>query len=303
MCIAILNKKEATLKRELLKNCWDNNGDGAGLLYIDNKKQMKTFKELKSFEVFYQEYSRVKKSYGKRNIVLHFRISTHGKIDETNCHPFLVNDNLGFVHNGMIYDVPTSKDYSDTYMFNEVVLKNFTEGFEYNEIILDMLEGFIGGSKLVFLNTNNEYAIVNEKAGHWANGCWFSNGSYKYVSNYVDYGGTKVYRGSLGSSVGYTPGNVYGQSYGSSYAWSPPATKKQKDIPRDEHIYDEICYDCGMTLCEENEIEFGTCEYCQADHYNALQKEDECESCLNTGAKYNEDWKAVICAMCETVPF
>ena len=57
MCIAILNKKEATLKRELLKNCWDNNGDGAGLLYIDNKKQMKTFKELKSFEVFYQEYS------------------------------------------------------------------------------------------------------------------------------------------------------------------------------------------------------------------------------------------------------
>ena len=303
MCIAILNKKEATLKRELLKNCWDNNGDGAGLLYIDNKKQMKTFKELKSFEVFYQEYSRVKKSYGKRNIVIHFRISTHGKIDETNCHPFLVNDNLGFVHNGMIYDVPTSKDYSDTYMFNEVVLKNFTEGFEYNEIILDMLEGFIGGSKLVFLNSNNDFAIVNEKAGHWANGCWFSNGSYKYVSNYVDYGGTKVYRGSLGSGIGYTPGNVYGQSYGSSYAWSEPSTKKQKDISRDEHIYDEICYECGMTLCEENEIEFGTCEYCQTEYYKELQKDDECESCLGIGAKYNEDWKAMICATCETVPF
>jgi hypothetical protein len=203
----------------------------------------------------------------------------------------------------MIYDVPTSKDYSDTYMFNEVVLKNFTEGFEYNEIILDMLEGFIGGSKLVLLNSNNDFAIVNEKAGHWANGCWFSNGSYKYVSNYVDYGGTKVYRGSLGSGIGYTPGNVYGQSYGSSYAWSEPSTKKQKDISRDEHIYDEICYDCGMTLCEENEIEFGTCEYCQADHYNELQKDDECESCLGIGAKYNEDWKAMICATCETVPF
>ena len=202
MCIAILNKKGATLKRELLKNCWDNNGDGAGLLYIDNNKQMNTFKELKSFDVFYQEYTRVKKSYGKRNIVLHFRISTHGKIDETNCHPFLVNDNLGFVHNGMIYDVPTSKDYSDTYMFNETVLKNFTEGFEYNEIILDMIESFIGSNKLVFLNSNNDFAIVNEKAGHWSNDCWFSNNSYKYVSDYVDYGGTKVYRGSLGSGYG-----------------------------------------------------------------------------------------------------
>jgi predicted glutamine amidotransferase len=302
MCIAILNKKEATLKRELLKNCWDNNGDGAGLLYIDNKKQMKTFKELKSFEVFYQEYSRVKKSYGKRNIVIHFRISTHGKIDETNCHPFLVNDNLGFVHNGMIYDVPTSKDYSDTYMFNEVVLKNFTEGFEYNEIILDMLEGFIGSSKLVFLNSNNEYAIVNEKAGHWANGCWFSNGSYKYVSNYVDYGGTKVYRGSLGSGIGYTPGNVYGQSYGSSYAWSEPSTKKQKDIEREE-IGGEICYDCGMLLYDENEKEFNTCTYCQVEYYNELQKDDECESCLGIGAKYNEEWKAMICATCDAVPF
>ena len=299
MCIAILNKKGATLKRELLKNCWDNNGDGAGLLYIDNKKQMNTFKELKSFDVFYQEYTRVKKSYGKRNIVLHFRISTHGKVDETNCHPFLVSDDLGFVHNGMIYDVPTSKDYSDTYMFNETVLKNFTEGFEYNEIMLDMLETFVVGSKLVFLNTNDDYAIVNEKAGHWSNDCWFSNNSYKQVNNYVDYGGTKVYRGSLGSGygMGYTPGNVYGQSYGSSYDWSAPSTK------RDEYINDEICYDCGMTLCDENEKEFGTCEYCQADHYKELQKDDECESCLGTGAKYNEDWKAVICAMCETVPF
>jgi predicted glutamine amidotransferase len=302
MCIAILNKKEATLKRELLKNCWDNNGDGAGLLYIDNKKQMKTFKELKSFDVFYQEYSRVKKSYGKRNIVIHFRISTHGKIDETNCHPFLVNDNLGFVHNGMIYDVPTSKDYSDTYMFNEVVLKNFTEGFEYNEIILDMLEGFIGGSKLVLLNSNNDYAIVNEKAGHWANGCWFSNGSYKYVSNYVDYGGTKVYRGSLGSGIGYTPGNVYGQSYGSSYAWSEPSTKKQKDVEQ-EYIGGEVCYECGMLLYDENEKEFNTCTYCQVEYYNELQKDDECESCLGIGAKYNEDWKAMICATCDAVPF
>ena len=302
MCIAILNKKEATLKRELLKNCWDNNGDGAGLLYIDNKKQMKTFKELKSFEVFYQEYSRVKKSYGKRNIVIHFRISTHGKIDETNCHPFLVNDNLGFVHNGMIYDVPTSKDYSDTYMFNETILKNFTEGFEYNEIILDMIESFIGSNKLVFLNSNNDFAIVNEKAGHWANGCWFSNGSYKYVSNYVDYGGTKVYRGSLGSGIGYTPGNVYGQSYGSSYAWSQPATKKQKDVEQ-EYIGDEVCYECGMTLCTENEREFATCEYCQVEYYNELQKDDECESCLGIGAKYNEEWKAMICATCDAIPF
>lgn len=58
-----------------------------------------------------------------------------------------------------------------------------------------------------------------------------------------------------------------------------------------------------MTLCDENEKEFNTCTYCQVEYYNELQKDDECESCLGIGAKYNEDWKAMICATCETVPF
>lgn len=292
MCIAILNTKGATLKKGILKNCWDNNGDGAGLLYINDDKQMMTFKEMKSFDAFYEEYGRVKKLYGSRNIVLHFRISTHGKVDETNCHPFLVSENLGFVHNGMIYSVPESKDYSDTYMFNESVLKYLGDGFEYNEVILDMMEGFINSSKLIFLNNEDHYAIVNEKAGHWSNQCWFSNTSYKQVNNYVDYGGVKKYKNDWG--YGYGAGNIYGQSWGSSY--EPYVyTREPKQVERDEE--ELLCYECGMHLYDKDEINFGTCNYCQMEQHEHLN--DECEGCLGVGAKYNKEWKAMLCETCD----
>ena len=304
MCIAILNTKSATLKREALNNCWKNNGDGAGILYIDNSNQLQTYKEMISFDNFYKNYITIKQKYGKRNIVLHFRISTHGKVDETNCHPFLVNDEVGFVHNGMIYDVPTSKDYSDTFMFNETILKNFTSGFERNETILDMLETFIGGSKLIFLNNNNEYSIVNEKAGHWANECWFSNSSYKQVNNYVDFGGVKKYKTpSTYSTYGYGYGSIYGGNYGmADYASPAPVSQKYNNLSPNS-----FCDTCDCTL-EENEKVDGKCVWCKADYlddedsWNASfgkVDDDKCDSCMMHDGKYNREWNANLCNTCE----
>ena len=273
MCIAILNTKGTTLKKEVLRNCWENNGDGAGILYINNDKKLSVFKEMTSFDNFYKNYSEIKSKYGKRNIVLHFRISTHGRVNETNCHPFLVDDSIGFVHNGMIYDVPTSKEFSDTYMFNQTILKNLKEGFEYNETILEMIDTFIGsGSKLVFLNDNDDYFIVNEKAGHWHLGCWFSNTSYKQVNSWVDYGGIKKSKvGYSGSSWGYGSWGVssqdtWGSKYGSFSEDYIPGTVQTAKSDRD----DAFCISCDCRLYGINELNNGVCNWCVED-FNAEQ--------------------------------
>lgn len=304
MCIAILNTKGVTLKRELLNNCWKNNGDGAGLLYAKDG-QMQVFKEMTSFDNFYDEYMRVRKEISKQNIVLHFRISTHGKVNETNCHPFLVHDYLGFVHNGMIYDVPTSPDFSDTYMFNETILKNFKPNFEYSEVMLDVLETYIGaGSKLVFLNSDDDYAIVNEKAGHWNMGCWFSNSSYKQVNDWVDYGGKKVKKSSMG--YGY---NSYGYgSYGGSYLGSNFSSSKKDDSSfgfhddweKDEHY----CEGCDMKLYGVNEINRGLCEWCHEEQTAIAENRqpedlDLCAGCFNNYGKYDANLSEHICSSCE----
>lgn len=281
MCIAILNTKQTTLKKQLLRNCWENNGDGAGILYINNDNKLEFFKEMNDFNKFYDKYIDVRKKYGKRNMVLHFRISTHGKVNTTNCHPFLVNDSLGFVHNGMIYDVPTSTEFSDTYMFNESILKNFTDGFEYNETIMDMIEGFIGsGSKLVFLNDNDDYFIVNEKAGHWNLGCWFSNSSYKQVNDWVDFGGikkkkiqanTKAYDTPLSWSAWDMDGREYTNQVGSRF-----------------------CECCDTVLRTDEEIDGGICEWCIEDS----MYDQECDCCQGSNGKYRYKWEAYVCDDC-----
>jgi len=192
MCIAILNKKSTTLKKELLKNCWENNYDGAGFMYT-NGRSIVVHKELSSFDKYYQAYIDARRDFPESNIVLHFRISTHGEVNLTNGHPFLVNKKLGFVHNGIISGMGESRKFSDTYLFNRDILKPLPSGFESNKGILDVVEDAIGTyNKLIFLNSNNEFSIVNEAAGHWESGCWFSNTSYTYSAGYVDRGGYKV---------------------------------------------------------------------------------------------------------------
>lgn len=284
MCIAILNTKGVTLKKELLNNCWLNNTDGAGMLYVKDKK-MQVFKEMKSFDTFYQEYLRIRKDIPKQNIVLHFRISTHGKVNETNCHPFLVHDELGFVHNGMIYNAPKSSEYSDTFMFNESILKYMIDGFEYNEHLLDMIEDYIGvGSKLLFLNSNDDYTIVNEKAGHWNLGCWFSNSSYKQVNDWVDYGGVKKQK-----SATTTKWSGYGYGYG--------FYDNHDDFFDAEPVRDN-CSDCDSRLYGINESERGVCNDCYASANDDLLDEGTCAYCECEAGPYNSTYRDFLCASC-----
>lgn len=179
MCIAILNTA-GTIKQKTFKHCWDNNPDGGGMAYAKDGK-IKIVKELKCWKELYKQYEVVRAENPAANILLHFRIATHGKINETNCHPFLVNKGLGFIHNGMIYGkgLEVSKEFSDTYLFNQTILKRLPQNFLKNEAILKLLEEYIGFSKVIFLTGGNDWAILNEDSGHWNGDNWYSNSSYK----------------------------------------------------------------------------------------------------------------------------
>ena len=191
MCIAILNKLNArdVSKNELL-NCWENNYDGAGLLWSSGG-ELKSFKELKDFEVFYSMYQYARtESIG--DVLIHFRISTHGEVNKTNTHPFIVNNELGFIHNGIIYEFGYEELFSDTYVFNRDVLQNLPSNFLENKGITTLINTIIDSSKLVFLDIQGNGTIFNERAGTWDDDNWFSNTSYKSINRYIDFGGTKV---------------------------------------------------------------------------------------------------------------
>lgn len=194
MCIAILNK-QGKLSKETLKNSFDNNEMGAGLLW-NYEGKLNTFKTYK-FNTLLQNYNELRNRRNTGTIVLHFRIATSGVNGKENLHPFIVNQNLGFVHNGVISGLGNVK-HSDTYQFNEI-LKGFKHDFINCNTSKMFIQNYIGsGSKLVFLDNQGNSTIINENKGHWDKDKlnWFSNDSYKAVNNYKWHGSTKIYNDS-----------------------------------------------------------------------------------------------------------
>lgn len=181
MCIAIYKPEGKVLSLATLKECYTSNPDGAGFMYAENKK-LHIEKGFFSFKSFYDAF----KKHEDKQTVIHFRIKTHGKIDTANCHPFAVNNAIGFVHNGVISGFGDS-DFSDTVRFNEQILRPLVNKWGnlalFQDPIIDLIESRIGYSKLVFLDRHGNHKIMNESKGVWDDGVWFSNTSYKpYVA-------------------------------------------------------------------------------------------------------------------------
>jgi hypothetical protein len=195
MCIAILNAKGVITDNEL-KNSWDNNPEGAGMLFSDNGK-LYEFKSY-NFDEFKKRYKTVRASI-QGKIVLHFRIATSGHEKYVNLHPFFVSENLGFVHNGIISGLGDNLR-SDTFHFNEM-LKRLPNDFLKNEVQRELISSYIGSSKLLFLNSKGGHDIINEEAGKWENGNWFSNDSHKRNNDFVWFGNEK--RSKTGKSAGW----------------------------------------------------------------------------------------------------
>ena len=179
MCLLIQQPKNREVSREKLKTAFDNNPDGAGFSYAHNGRVH--VEKFRKFKPFYKRYKKAVSVVGKTSdFIVHFRLTTHGTNKGTfNVHPFRVNDELAFAHNGVINGVGTSKKLSDTRLFNKKVLQNLPSGFITNSVVQTLLGEFIGHSKLGFVDGSGNSFLVNEKLGHYdEEGVWFSNESY-----------------------------------------------------------------------------------------------------------------------------
>ena len=177
MCIAIMKSENKKISKTTLQRCYDANPDGAGFMFAENK-ELTVKKGYFTFKEFYKEY----KPHENKQVLLHFRIKTHGPIDKDNCHPFLVNSGLGFIHNGIISGYGDNKE-SDTIQFNNSILKKIVAKHGNNSLfddpMVELIENVIGYSKLVFLDRHGNYKIMNEEKGSWNDGIWYSNSSWK----------------------------------------------------------------------------------------------------------------------------
>ena len=206
MCIIVAKKKNVSMPSiNILKNCFNNNPDGAGIM-LAAKDPVWGFKGLMTFEAFESKLKVLRKRFGnldKLAVVMHFRIGTHvGNIPE-NTHPFPLStsyDNLralewtskqGMAHNGIIHatsmhDDVWDENVSDTMVFVKRVAAPVSKHAFITKPhdLLDMLY-LVADSKLAFMDGRGNLVT----AGKFENvdGVLYSNGSYTKRKSYYTY--------------------------------------------------------------------------------------------------------------------
>ena len=179
MCVAVLKPKDSSIDDKTLEKCWESNPDGGGFMYVNNDKIIIS-KEQDSFKKYKTLY-RKHESLIDTDFILHFRIATSGLIDLANTHPHKVNNDVYMVHNGVIDRcADVNSKISDTMKFCKFI-SNLPNNFTGNKSMIELITGYIGTDKMIFLNRNGDIKIVNENKGIWKDGNWYSNGNWDYT--------------------------------------------------------------------------------------------------------------------------
>lgn len=230
MCVIAVIPKDKKLSHELASNCFTNNPDGAGFMYSDGTK-VYIKKGYMKFSQFWADFSKIPKNV---NVVCHFRIATHGKVNAGNTHPFpLIGDidkmqarthccKNGVAHNGIIPFCSPNKhlqsDYSDSMIFVSEHL--FKMGGAWKKPSVRKMIQLATTSKFAIMTPEQVY-MIGDFTEH--DGMYFSNTSYN-KQTYL-YGGDEDYYYGGRWYNGYNTNN-YINTWHKGYVWD-----------RDKHIW------------------------------------------------------------------
>jgi hypothetical protein len=229
MCVIIVREPNIQIPFDKLSAACTVNPDGWGLAVPDRGK-IEIIKEYNPKGNSPDEIMKRLEDAKDQRISLHLRYATHGKKDIDNTHPFLVttkersDHEIHLMHNGVLGDFTKfAKDYSDTWHFNEMVVKRLIEDsimrfgsdWHKDEFTQNVLMKFCGGgNKLSLIDDSGNVMIVNKGAGQTYEGWWASN-TYSFQSSHR-------------SSGGY--GSHYGGGY-EDYNWEKDANGKWIKVP------------------------------------------------------------------------
>ncbi len=261
MCIIAYYRKNLPLNKEELETCFENNPDGAGLMYQENKT-VHIMKGFMDWDKFWEVAEKLPTNVDR---VFHFRIATSGKVSPGICHPFpICNDykrmklidsytNMGLAHNGVMYNYTPTKgikdDKSDTMVFTKEIVYELDEGRLIKNPAIRQLIDESQSSRFAIMDSEETYLIGDFEQSDTSKAI-YSNSAYK-ESKIVAY-------------CGY--GNYYGGYYKNSYWEKYIEKEKQKEKKgKEKESWEEWDYDGYIRFKDRNfnkdEIENIMCEF------------------------------------------
>ena len=214
MCIIIVANKNKKIPNEHIKLASELNCDGFGIsASVNNRLFVYKSISMNSDDII-KLYNSIRQ-VATGDIVLHFRLATHGNISDKLCHPFYVNKDLVMFHNGVIRDSVSgynehNKNESDTKAFVNNVLKNFKKGFQNNKTIMNMISTSVGEyNKLCFLDNTGKTTYTSSDKWVEHNGILYSNPDVFYEG--------EDYRYINPATMEYITEDYYDKYYDSEY--------------------------------------------------------------------------------------
>ena len=214
MCIIIVANKNKKIPNEHIKLANELNCEGFGMsASVNNKLFVYKSISINSDDIIKLYNSIRQVAIG--DIVLHFRLATHGDISDKLCHPFHVNKDLVMFHNGVIRDSVSgynghNKNESDTKAFVNNVLKNFKKGFQNNKTVMNMISETVEEyNKLCFLDSTGQTTYTSSSKWVEYNGILYSNPDIFYEG--------LNYRYINPATMEYTTEDYYNKYYDSEY--------------------------------------------------------------------------------------
>lgn len=194
MCIICAKKSGVEMPSlETMRIMWNNNDDGAGIMWNENNKVCirKGFMKFEDFKDFVEELSN-RIDIVNTSVVMHFRITTHGGTKPENCHPFPISDNvcnlqklkfsadIGMAHNGIINTVTPRDGVSDTmeFILSKVsLMRKISPRFYKNDGFKELINLDINGSRIAFLDKDGNIETIGNFIEE--DGLLYSTTSYK----------------------------------------------------------------------------------------------------------------------------
>jgi hypothetical protein len=199
-----------------------------------------------------------------RELAIHFRWTTHGHTDLTNCHPYdVIPGYVAMMHNGILHtgnDADKSK--SDTWHFiRDYLASPVAEhpALVHNEKFRDMVAEFIGDNRFVFMDGDGKMSHVNYDQGVEHDGLWFSNTyawrpsrlipsyqySTKYAARYYDTMGDYAYDDKYGGFKSLPTGSWADEDD------KAQTTKYERRLSAHDPAWDEDDYDFPETAADD----------------------------------------------------
>lgn len=248
MCLLAHKPASVRFSHDDIADIYAKNEDGFGVMYAENRT-LHTEKIVGSLDDVWKLY----KEHEHRDLLMHFRMRTHGNIDYANCHPYWVFGPefegeetimpIALMHNGVL-STGNAKDASksDTWHYiRDYIRPCLKDNYELllEPAFQDLVSKHIGASnKFALLTAEGHCVIINRSSGvDWKRDdgtVWMSN-TYAWSSHKAGYGkkSSTVYYGSWGDDDSWPL-----RSVGKKVAKGPLALLPSRQNPKDEWVAD-----------------------------------------------------------------